>query len=275
MDGTATRSGWLRRCGILPIGRATRGAPLICGRPDLVMAVACDGDPADIDTCGRTSSHGAEQRVPCCVPAQAWAVLTDVERIAPCMPGAQLQEVEGDEYRGIVKVKVGPDHRAVQGQGHLRREGRGRPPGRAAGRGPRHPGPGQRQRHHHRHRADGDGTKVTVVTDLTVTGKVAQFGRGVLADVSAKLLNQFVECLEARRPGGRRRTSRAAGRSTVRRRRPTSAADQPRRRKPGVHGRHGHRGERRGVAIDPNGRRAPGAPHGAEDRTNPGRRRST
>src|SRR5213076_3484610 len=44
---------------------------------------------------------------------------------------------------------------------------------------------------------DGDGTKVSVVTDLTVTGKVAQFGRGVMADVSAKLLNQFVSCLEA------------------------------------------------------------------------------
>src|SRR5437588_9962700 len=39
---------------------------------------------------------------------QAWAVLTDVERIAPCLPGAQLQEIEGDEYRGLVKVKVGP-----------------------------------------------------------------------------------------------------------------------------------------------------------------------
>ena len=41
-------------------------------------------------------------------PAVAWSVLTDVEGIAPCMPGAQLQEVEGDEYRGVVKVKVGP-----------------------------------------------------------------------------------------------------------------------------------------------------------------------
>ena len=41
-------------------------------------------------------------------PSAAWTVLTDVERIAPCMPGAQLQEVEGDEYRGVVKVKVGP-----------------------------------------------------------------------------------------------------------------------------------------------------------------------
>jgi len=48
-----------------------------------------------------------EFRVPL-APGEAWKVLTDVERIAPCMPGAELQEIEGDEYRGIVKVKVGP-----------------------------------------------------------------------------------------------------------------------------------------------------------------------
>ena len=57
---------------------------------------------------------------------ETWNVLTDVERIAPALPGAQLQEIEGDEYRGIVKVKVGPDHRAVQGKGDVRREGRQR-----------------------------------------------------------------------------------------------------------------------------------------------------
>ena len=50
---------------------------------------------------------------------QAWEVLTDLERIAPCMPGAQLLEVEGDEYRGIVKVKVGPDHRPVPRHGPI------------------------------------------------------------------------------------------------------------------------------------------------------------
>jgi hypothetical protein len=128
---------------------------------------------------------------------QAWAVLTDLERIAPCMPGAELQEVEGDEYRGIVKVKVGPitaqykgaasfvevdaPHRAV-----LRAEGREtRGQGGASALVTAVLAP------------DGDATKVTVSTDLTVTGKVAQFGRGVLADVSAKLLTQFVECLEA------------------------------------------------------------------------------
>ena len=71
---------------------------------------------------------------------EAWAVLTDVERIAPCLPGAQLQEVEGDEYRGIVKVKVGPITAQYKGAGDVRREGRCHPSGRAPGRGPRHPG---------------------------------------------------------------------------------------------------------------------------------------
>src|SRR5713226_10085845 len=50
---------------------------------------------------------------------QAWRVLLDVERIAPCMPGAQLQEVEGDEYRGIVKVKVGPITAQYKGAARL------------------------------------------------------------------------------------------------------------------------------------------------------------
>ncbi len=128
---------------------------------------------------------------------RAWAVLTDVELIAPCLPGAQLQEVEGDEYRGIVKVKVGPitaqykgkatfvsqdaaDHVAVlRAQG---RETRGQGNANATITATLTP--------------DGDGTAVSVVTDLMITGRVAQFGRGVLADVSAKLLAQFVENLE-------------------------------------------------------------------------------
>ena len=119
---------------------------------------------------------------------ETWNVLTDVERIAPALPGAQLQEIEGDEYRGIVKVKVGADHRPVQGQGHVRREGRHEPQGRAQGGGSRHQGPRQRRRQLITATLvpDAQGTKVTVHTDLSVTGKVAQFGRGIMADVSTE-----------------------------------------------------------------------------------------
>lgn len=132
------------------------------------------------------------------VPVErAWAVLTDVELIAPCLPGAQLQEIEGDEYRGVVKVKVGPITAQYKGQATfvsqdaeahvavLRAEGRetrGQGNANATITATLTP--------------DGDGTAVSVVTDLTITGRVAQFGRGVLADVSAKLLDQFVENLE-------------------------------------------------------------------------------
>ncbi len=131
-------------------------------------------------------------------PSTAWTVLTDVERIAPCMPGAQLQEVEGDEYRGVVKVKVGPITAQYKGKamfqeldetGHravLRADGRDtRGQGNASATITATLTP------------DGEGTHVTVQTDLTVTGKVAQFGRGVMADVSTKLLGQFVDCLES------------------------------------------------------------------------------
>src|SRR5262249_203136 len=131
-------------------------------------------------------------------PSQAWTVLTDVERIAPCMPGAQLEEVEGDEYRGIVKVKVGPITAQYKGKATFRErdEQSGRGGRRAEGRDTRGQG-NANATITATLTPDGEGTKVSVATDLTVTGKVAQFGRGVLADVSAKLLGQFVDCLEA------------------------------------------------------------------------------
>jgi carbon monoxide dehydrogenase subunit G len=126
----------------------------------------------------------------------AWPLLLDLERIAPCMPGAQLQEIDGDEYRGIVKVKVGPITAQYRGvarvveadePGHrvvLRAEGRDtRGQGNAAADIVA------------TLQADGSKTQVHVDTDLNVTGKVAQFGRGVMADVSSKLMDQFVSCL--------------------------------------------------------------------------------
>ena len=131
-------------------------------------------------------------------PATAWAVLTDVERIAPCMPGAQLQEVAGDEYRGVVKVKVGPITAQYKGAATFVEldEAAHKAVLKAEGRETRGQGNASATITATL-TADGDGTKVSVVTDLTVTGKVAQFGRGVMADVSAKLLNQFVASLEA------------------------------------------------------------------------------
>ncbi len=127
---------------------------------------------------------------------EAWRVLLDIERIAPCMPGAQLQEVHGDEYRGIVKVKVGPITAQYKGvarvtdadetAGHLSIS--------AEGRDTRGQGNASAMITAHL-TADGTGTRVVVDTDLNVTGKVAQFGRGVMADVSTKLLGQFVDCL--------------------------------------------------------------------------------
>src|ERR1700736_101902 len=129
--------------------------------------------------------------------ADTWKVLLDIEGIAPCLPGAQLQEIEGDEYRGVVKVKVGPITAQYKGKATFleRDEPAGRLVLRAEGRDTRGQGNANATITASLE-PDGDGTKVTVLTDLTVTGKVAQFGRGVLGEVSAKLLNQFVACLE-------------------------------------------------------------------------------
>jgi hypothetical protein len=133
------------------------------------------------------------------VPVErAWAVLTDLERLAPCLPGAQLREVEGDEYRGAVKIKVGPITTSYDGA--IRFIERDEPAHRmvlkAEGRETR--GQGNVSAVITATMSPlGEGTSVVVATDLTISGKVAQFGRGVLADVSAKLLDQFVANLES------------------------------------------------------------------------------
>lgn len=128
-------------------------------------------------------------------PDRAWGVLIDLERIAPCMPGARLTEVDGDDHKGEVKVKIGPITATYKGVARfverdeqekkaiLRAEGLDAKQGSASAMVTATLTP------------DGSGTKVVVVTDLTVAGKVAQFGRGVLADVSVKLLDQFAQCL--------------------------------------------------------------------------------
>ncbi|MEZ5270963.1 MAG: SRPBCC family protein [Ilumatobacteraceae bacterium] len=128
---------------------------------------------------------------------QTWAVLTDVERIAPCMPGAQLQEIEGDIYRGVVKVKLGPIATAFKGQAHFVERDDANHKAVLKGQGRDTGGKGN---------ADalitaqlepqGDGaTKCVVTTELHITGKVAQFGRGIMGDVSEKLMGQFAHNL--------------------------------------------------------------------------------
>jgi len=128
----------------------------------------------------------------------AWAMLTDLERVAPFMPGARLEGVEGEEYRGVVKVKVGPITVEYKGTARmLEKDGVGRRAViRAEGRESRGQGNASATVTA-TIRPDGDGTIVLLVTELTVTGKVAQFGRGVMADVSTNLLGQFAGRLEA------------------------------------------------------------------------------
>jgi carbon monoxide dehydrogenase subunit G len=130
--------------------------------------------------------------------AEAWNVLTDVERIAPMLPGAELREVEGDEYRGIVKVKVGPITAQYKGTAKFleQSESAGKVVLFASGRDTRGQGNASATITATM-TPDGEGTHVQVVTDLSVSGKVAQFGRSVLADVSTKLLGQFADALEA------------------------------------------------------------------------------
>ncbi|WUD71438.1 SRPBCC domain-containing protein [Streptomyces sp. NBC_00510] len=130
-------------------------------------------------------------------PDQAWALLTDVERIAPCMPGAQLTGRDGDTYNGLVKVKVGPVTVQYKGTAAFEEQDAASRTAvlRARGRDARGQGNAD-ARITARLVPEGEATMVTVETRLTVTGKIAQFGKGMIEEVSRKLLGQFVEALE-------------------------------------------------------------------------------
>ena len=127
----------------------------------------------------------------------AWVILTDLERIAPCLPGAQLTEVEGDTYRGQVKVKVGPIVAQFKGQASFVSRDDVAHTASLKGEGRDTTGKGNASAIITAQLASVTpiSTKCTVVTNLTISGKVAQFGRGALADVSDKLLAQFSENL--------------------------------------------------------------------------------
>jgi carbon monoxide dehydrogenase subunit G len=148
------------------------------------------------------------------VPApvdEAWKVLLDVEKVAPCMPGAALTSVDGDEFTGTVKVKVGPIQVTYKGQAKFveKDDANHRAVIEASGKEARGSGTAAATVTATLTQS-GTQTKAHVVTDLNITGRPAQFGRGVMADVGAKLIGQFADCLSEELASG----SSAAG-STV------------------------------------------------------------
>src|SRR5215207_8640422 len=124
---------------------------------------------------------------------EAWAVLTNVERIAPCLPGAQLQEIEGDVYRGVVKIKLGSITPQFKGQASFieRDDTAHTATLKAEGRDTGGRGNAAAEIAAHAESLSPTSTRVVVTTDLHITGKVAQFGRGIIGDVSKKLMAQF------------------------------------------------------------------------------------
>ncbi|MGI8701606.1 MAG: SRPBCC family protein [Nocardioidaceae bacterium] len=135
------------------------------------------------------------------VPApieEAWAAFNDLERIAPCFPGAALTSYDGDEFAGLVKVKLGPISLQYTGTGRFveRDESAYRAVLEAKGKDKRGNGTAAATITARLVSGAGAATDVEVVTKLNITGKPAQFGRGVMQDVSDKLLGQFATCLE-------------------------------------------------------------------------------
>jgi carbon monoxide dehydrogenase subunit G len=130
--------------------------------------------------------------------ARAWEVLLDVERIAPCMPGATLTGFDGETFTGVVKVKLGPISLAYRGNGRfVEKDEAGRRVALvASGQDSRGAGGAAARVTAVLHDArGGEATLVKVVTDLDIAGRAAQFGRGMINDVSGKLIKQFADCL--------------------------------------------------------------------------------
>jgi uncharacterized protein len=135
------------------------------------------------------------------VPApveRAWDVLLDVERVAPCLPGAAIEGSEGDEHVGTMTIKIGPITTRYKGTVKIEQadEAAHRAVMRAQARDSRGQGTAAATITSSMEPVEG-GTRVRVETDMRVTGPAAQFGRGVMQDVSAKLMGRFADCLAA------------------------------------------------------------------------------
>ncbi len=127
---------------------------------------------------------------------ETWEILNDLEFIAPCMPGAQLQEIEGDEYRGVVKIKVGPISAQYKGKASFIEQDAENKVARlkAEGRDPRQGNANAMVTAKMEPAGEGQ-TTVNIHTDLGLSGKIASFGRGAIEDVSKKILGQFTDNL--------------------------------------------------------------------------------
>jgi uncharacterized protein len=136
------------------------------------------------------------------VPAvKTWEVLTDVERVAPCLPGATLLSVDGDEFTGAVKVKVGPITVSYKGNAAFLEKDAAAQRVVLKANGKETRGNGNASAVVTAQLKDeGDATSVVITTDLTISGKAAQFG--VLGDVAGNLIAQFAKSLEAGMLGG-------------------------------------------------------------------------
>jgi uncharacterized protein len=133
------------------------------------------------------------------VPApveQAWGVLLDVERVAPCLPGAAIEGSEGEGYTGTMTIRIGPITTRYKGTIEIAEADAAarRAVMKARARDSRGQGTASATITSNMEETDA-GTRVRVETDMRITGPAAQFGRGVMQDVSAKLMGRFADCL--------------------------------------------------------------------------------
>ncbi|WP_338538870.1 SRPBCC family protein [Janibacter terrae] len=153
------------------------------------------------------------------VPAgieETWSALEDIESVAGCFPGAQVTHADERSFEGTVKVKLGPIALVYKGSGEFvdKDAAAHRMTIRATGKDKRGNGTAGADVVATMTEQEAGRTHVEVVTDLNVTGKPAQFGRGVMQDVSDKLLGQFVDCLADRLGSGRPADAVPAGTSS-------------------------------------------------------------
>ena len=132
-------------------------------------------------------------------PDTVFAFLVDINRVVGCMPGAELSEVvDPTTFKGKVKIKVGPVTVAYAGTARITDRDEAARTATLEGEGRETTGPGNaRAKANMRVEASGAGSTVTVSTDFTVAGRVAQFGRGLMEDVSKSLVAQMAACIKS------------------------------------------------------------------------------